>query len=241
MNVQLCFPHYDKDQRRTLVRASIDHTCCAFLELAVLWYRPVDQVMKLISAQDLDPAFQQDDHGKIIIAPHHGSWELLGLWMGSNHRLISLYKPSKSTLLDRFLIDKRGRSGAQLAPTNTAGLRQLLQGLKNGANVIILPDQRPAAGTARVDAPFFGHPAPTSLLVRNLAARVDCNIYIAAASRDLNTASYHLTIKKLDREEFLRGDMESAVYLNESIEAFINGNLEQYQWPYRRYERSTYR
>ena len=90
------------------------------------------------------------------------------------------------------------------------------------------------------EAPFFNQLAPTSLLIKNLARKVDCDIYIAATTRHLATGHYHLDIQRLDREKFLQDDRASATYLNSSIEEFILPAVEQYQWPYRRFERNVY-
>lgn len=222
------------------MQKSIHHTCCAFFELAALWYRPVPEVLDLIVQKDIDESFLNSKQAKIVIAPHHGSWELLNLWLADRGPLYSLYKPTSNVTLDQFIISKRTRNSAELVPVNTAGLRRLLKGLKQGDKCMILPDQRPGKNTSMVEAPFYGHLAPTSLLIKNLARKVDCNVYIAAITRNLDSGQYHLTVRQLERESFIQDDLASATYLNTSIENFIQCSLEQYQWPYRRFDRHTY-
>jgi KDO2-lipid IV(A) lauroyltransferase len=226
-NIDLCFPRLAIGQRRALARESIHNTCCAFFELATLWYHPLDQVLGLVDEQHVDPGFTTGSRGSIIIAPHHGSWELLNLWLAERESLYSLYKPTRSARLDRYVLARRSRNGAQLVPVSTGGLRRLLKGLRSGANVMILPDQRPGAEAARIDAPFFGHPAPTSLLIKNLVSKVDCDIYIAAMTRKLESGRYALTISALDREQLLEDDYTSAAYLNRSIEEFVMPSVGQ--------------
>lgn len=194
----------------------------------------------MVTTQDIDEQFHQDSHAKIIIAPHHGSWELLNLWLANHGPLYSLYKPARSAALDQFIINKRSRNNAHLVPVNTSGLRNLMKGLKNGASCMILPDQRPGKKTSRIEAPFFHKAAPTTLLIKSLARKIDCEVFIAAMTRDLETGTYQLTVRLLDRDKFLQEDLSSASYLNSSIEKFIQSSLAQYQWPYRRFDRHLY-
>lgn len=239
-NIQLCFPNLERAQQKKLFKETLHHTSCAFFELAFLWYRPIDQVLNLIKSEKIDKSFIHNKRAKIIIAPHHGSWESLNFWLANKVPIFALYKPSKSGRLDQFIIDSRSRTGVQLVPINTAGLRSLLKALKNHASCIILPDQRPGKNTAQIEAPFFGHPAATSLLIKKLASKVDCDIYIAAITRNLKSAQYAATVKSLETKQFIGSDLSSARYLNQSIEQFIQNDLSQYQWPYRRFDRKTY-
>lgn len=239
-NIKLCFPELSKLHQQQLVNESLHHTSCAFFELAFLWYRPIEQILSLIKTENIDANFNRVNRAKIIIAPHHGSWESLNFWLANKVPVFALYKPSKSGRLDQFIIDRRSRTGTHLVPINTAGLRSLLKALKNNASCIILPDQRPGKNTAQVEAPFFGHLAATSLLIKKLASKVECDIFIAAITRDLVSAQYNATIQSLDRKQFIDSDLHSARYLNHSIEQFIKNDLGQYQWPYRRFNRKTY-
>ena len=239
-NIELCFPELDKSAKQRLISSSIHHTSCAFIELASLWNHPINRVLGKISSQNIAPEFHIKNRAKIIIAPHHGSWELLNLWLAQQGPLYALYKPGKSASIDQYVFEKRSRNNAILVPANTSGLRTLLLGLKNNASSMILPDQKPASNTAQIDAPFFGYPAKTSLLIKKLADKVDCDVFIGATTRDLVNADYHLCIVKLSREQLLADDLTSASYLNQSIESFISDNLSQYQWAYRRFDKSVY-
>jgi len=239
-SIRLCFPELDTAAQNELISSSIQHTSCAFFELALLWYRPIPQVLKQITTADIDPAFNKPETARIIIAPHQGSWELLNLWLAEHCTLYSLYKPAKSAQVDQLIYRKRSRNDAILVPANTAGLRKLLKGLNNKSCCMILPDQRPAPGTAQIDASFLGFKATTSLLIKKLAERTDADIFIAAITRNLSKADYHLTINALNRDEIVADDLHSANYLNSSIEQFIQTDINQYQWSYRRFSRQTY-
>ena len=235
INIQSCFPLLTDSQKKSFLKDSLHHTSCAFFELAAIWNHPINDVLNLITTHKINDSFFTPDKAKIIIAPHHGSWELLNLWLANEGPLYSLYKPARSKKVDQYVFKKRSRNKAILVPSNTSGLRKLLQGLKNNASCMILPDQRPAIGTAQINSSFFNNQVPTSLLIKRLASKVDCNIFIASITRNLKTGEYQLIVDSLKTTEFLSCDLKSATYLNKSIETFIVNTERQYQWAYRRF------
>jgi lauroyl/myristoyl acyltransferase len=127
-----------------------------------------------------------------------------------------------------------------MVPTSTAGLRSLLAGLKKNATCMVLPDQRPAEKTGWIDSTFFRQPAKTSLLIKNLAQRVECDIFIATLNRSLDTGRYQLHMQRLGRDDLLQEDLASATYLNQRIEEMVSDQICQYQWGYRRFDESAY-
>ncbi len=211
------------------------HTNCNFFELAALWHHPVDQLMRLVKSESVDEKFFQSDKAKIVIAPHHGSWEMLNLWLAENETLFSLYKPARSSAIDQYVLQKRSRNGAILAPSTTAGLRHLLRGLKQNHTVMILPDQRPADHTAQIEAQFFNYPAMTSLLIKKLLCKVEADVFIASMQRDFVDPGYHLHLQALDYNPLIQSDLESANYMNAAIENLVRQDISQYQWSYRRF------
>lgn len=239
-NIALCFNKKIQQQQTELYRASINHTVCSLIEMASLWHQPMDKVLALIKNECLSDEYINDRQAKIIIAPHFGSWELLNLWLAQKGELFSLYKPARTKTLDEYILRKRKRNGAILVGTNTAGLRSLLKGLKQGASVMILPDQKPSKGSAQINAPFYGYSAPTSLLINSLIKKVKCSVYIAAAVRNIDDANFSIQLNKLDETKFSAQAQQSADYLNQSIEQFIAIDEAQYQWSYRRFSKKTY-
>jgi Kdo2-lipid IVA lauroyltransferase/acyltransferase len=239
-NIKLCFPELNEQQQQDLINESILHTSCTFMEAAMLWNRDVNKILSNISTHQLDPAFINSDKARIVIIPHHGSWESINYWLSKQGEFFALYKPSRNEALNNYIFEKRSRNGAKLVATNTAGIRQLLKGLKNKALCAILPDQRPGKSSASMESTFFSQPVSTSLLIKNLASKIDCDIFIAAVTRDLKEASYQLTIESVDVSKILQPDDTSVDYLNQVIQDFISQHISQYQWSYRRFTESAY-
>ena len=207
----------------------------SFFELAAIWHHSLDKTLGYVKFESVDQHFYQSNKPKIVIAPHHGSWEMLNLWLSGKSPLYSLYKPARSSATNEYVLQKRSRNGAFLAPSTTAGLRHLLKGLKKKATVMILPDQRPARNTAQIESTFMGYPASTSLLIKKLLDKVDCDVFIASMQRDLAKPGYHLVLEALDTQQLKKDNLESANYMNAAIEKLIKRDIAQYQWSYRRF------
>lgn len=239
-NIDLCFAELEPSERQDLYRESVRHTCYALTELAAVWHWPVERVLSRITSADICAEFDRSNQGRIIVAPHLGSWETLALWLGQHCNAIMLYKKRSNEALDRYITEARARSGGKLVPTRMRGLRQLLVGLQQGGSLMILPDQKPGLNKAGVEARFFGRSAPTTSLVRNLCSKLDCDVFIASMCRATPPGEFYLEIRPLDHRRLAAEEKESAQYMNDQIESLVRQHPEQYQWGYRRFSASCY-
>jgi len=239
-NIELCFPELGKDERRALWRESIRHTCYAGLELAAIWCWPPARVERLITRLDVCDGFTRTTRGRIILLPHLGSWETLGIWLGQRIEVMYLYKRRKNKAVDAFVKAARSRTGGIPVPTKKAGLRRLLVGLRRGDSLVVLPDQKPSGNKARIDSTFFGHSAPTTTLVQNLCSKLDCEVFIAVVYRLVPQGELGLRIEPLERERLAAAEADSAAYMNDQIELRVRRYQEQYLWAYRRFSNRVY-
>jgi KDO2-lipid IV(A) lauroyltransferase len=239
-NIELSFPELSKAERKQLFHESIRHTCYAGIELAAIWCWPVDKVEAHITEVDVCDSFMQTTRGRIILLPHLGSWETLGVWLGQRINVMYLYKRRKNKSIDQFVKASRSRTGGVPVPTKKAGLRKLLVGLKRGDSLVILPDQKPSSNKARIESTFFGQSAPTTTLVQNLCSKLDCDVFVAMVYRTTPLGELGISIEPLDRERLAGDEVESANYMNDQIEQRVRRHKEQYLWAYRRFSNQAY-
>jgi KDO2-lipid IV(A) lauroyltransferase len=239
-HIKLCLPELDQPAQTQLYRQAMRHTVYTLSELAAVWCWPADRILRQVTAVDICEEFQQTVGSKIILAPHLGSWEMLGIWLGQNCDAIILYKRPRNKALDSFVRRVRGRTGGMPVPTKKRGLRKLLIGLRDDNNLMILPDQKPGAGKARIESEIFGVSAPTTTLVKNLCSKVDCAVFIATIYRSSPPGEFSLTIQPLDRKRLAHEEIASAQYMNDKIEQLVRQSPEQYQWGYRRFSNKAY-
>ena len=114
-NLERCYPDMPEEERRELARASIAHYMSTVLETGHNWYRPIDRLYARCDGMDnreaIDGALERGK-GLVILAPHFGAWEYLGLYLQNFPKMAILYKPPENPALDKALLDRRKRAGA---------------------------------------------------------------------------------------------------------------------------------
>jgi len=241
-NIELCFPEKTVAEQQDLIRHSLVETGKLFAEFGIMWEWPTDRTMSLIHSVEgkeyLDDIFAR---GKsvIVLAPHHGNWEMVGLYLSTLRPMAALYKPPKIKALEDYMSAVRGRHGSELVPTNKRGVIRLFSILKgeggNSGMVGILPDQVPG-GSGGVFAPFMGVPANTIKLVTRLIDKTGCEVVSLCAMRRPNADGFDMIFRPADPEIYSKDMDTSVAALNRSIEACVRYCPEQYQWEYKRFK-----
>lgn len=236
-NLALCFPDMSEAERTRLERQSLIETGKTLTEAGPLWRWPRERLLEIPrETPGLDAVEQAraDGHGIILLGPHIGAWELVGLQASIRWPMTSLYKPPKQKAMDAPMREARERLGATLVPTDASGVKALLQALKRGEVIGILPDQEPTEGQG-VFAPFLGQPAYTMVLASRLIGRSNAKAFFTFAERLPRGQGFRLHFIPAE-DDFYSADMEtSAAALNRGVEACIRIAPAQYQWSYKRF------
>lgn len=236
-NIALCFPDMGKAERKRLERQSLIETGRTLTEAGPLWRWPREKLLEITrETPGLDAVEQAraESQGIIILAPHIGAWELVGLYASIRWPMTSLYKPPKQAAMDAPMREARERLGATLVPTDASGVKALLQALRRGEVIGILPDQEPTGGQG-VFAPFLGQPAYTMVLASRLVGRGSARAFFTFAERLPRGQGFRLHFIPAE-EDFYSADVEtSAAALNRGVEACIRIAPAQYQWSYKRF------
>ena len=238
-NIALVFDHLSADQQSALHRDVMRATARQTIETLHFWtHSPASNLQRHLPERHGEALYQAartTGRGLIVIAPHHGNWELLNQWLASQGPLGIVYAPPESAVGDAFLQRVRGVDNIQQIRAEGPAVRQMLKTLKDGGTVAILPDQQPKQGDG-VFVPFFGMDALTMTLVNRLAARTGAELLYAWCERlpgDALRFSLHI-----EQAPAVLADADPVVAttrLNADIEAIVRRAPEQYQWTYKRY------
>lgn len=234
-NLALCYPDEPPEARERLARRAMFHYAANALEVGVGWFWSRRRFDGLFDPPQGWEHFDEGlaaGKGLLFLAPHYGAWELLGL-SASQQLTATLYKPGSDADVDRELIAHRERFGARLVPADRRGLKVLMDCLRDGGAVGVLPDQEPTGGDGRF-APFFGEPALTGVLVPRLIQRTGARAVFAGCRRLPNG---RFVTHVIPAEEALYDeDLDTALAaLNRGVEAVIALDREQYLWGYKRF------
>lgn len=237
INLELCYPELTPSALKCLLHKSLIEDGKTATELGPFWLVNDQRVLSLIKQtsgeEELKGSFKTGK-GVILVIPHLGAWEMVGLYCSSRYPMTSLYRPPQMSTLDNLIHEGRERMGAKLVPTDLSGTRSLYKALQKGELVAILPDQDPTRGNG-VFVPFFGIPAYTMTLLPRLAHKTEADVFFAYAERLPKGQGYHLHFRAAPEITAAADIEESAALINKGIELCINAIPEQYQWGYKRF------
>lgn len=239
VNIAICFPGKDKAERDLLARQSLLETCRTGTEIPGALLNPRAESLARIRSVTGEALVEKAiDAGKgvIIIAPHIGNWEYLGLHLAKHFPLTNLYKPVKIAAIDELVMAGRLSNGYQLMPTNKKGVMGLLKVLKKGELTGILPDQIPEQAHSTVFAPFFNEPAASMTLVSNFIKRTGA-IAIGGMAKRLADGSFEIVYLPAHEDIYSQELKTSVTGLNKTIEALVLQAPAQYQWEYKRFRK----
>lgn len=236
-NLSRVLPQDDAATRRRLACATLVETGKAVAEIAKIWGGGPARALALVRdvrGLDLFDAALARGNGLIVAAPHLGCWELLNYWLANRTELAILYRAPRHPALEPLLLKARGSLPVEQVRADGSGVRVLYRRLAAGGVVGILPDQKPRAGTG-VDAPFFGVPAKTMVLLPRLAARTGATVLFGFAERLPRGAGYRLHFRSAPAAIAGTDITAACLALNHGIEDCVRLAFTQYQWSYKRF------
>jgi Kdo2-lipid IVA lauroyltransferase/acyltransferase len=209
-------------------------------ELAIAWTASIERLNKLFAPCDSwhhVEAAKQAGKSIIFVSPHLGCFDIAGRYVASRLPITALYRPPKQTWLQPIMESGRARGGAVTAPADASGVRALLKTLKQHGNIMILPDQVPAAerGGEGVWAPFLGRPAYTMTLLPRLANTSESAVIFFFAERLTRGRGYRMHFVPLEAP-YAQDKLAAATQTNDMVKQLIDIAPAQYLWGYNRFK-----
>jgi Kdo2-lipid IVA lauroyltransferase/acyltransferase len=216
---------------KEILNENIAETGKSILETFAIWQKKEPELLSFIQqvhGWHIVENALKTGKGIIFLTPHLGCFEITSIYYGSQHPITVLYRPPKMQWLESLIISGRARTGVTLAEANAGGVRKLMQALKRGEAIGILPDQIPAAGEGEW-ADFFGLPAYTMTLASKLAEKTGATVIMAYGERLANGAGYDIHLQKVE-------SITTPSLLNKAIEQQVAQKPAQYLWRYNRHK-----
>ncbi len=217
-----------------ILRANVGESGKSVLELPWIWRRPLTEVVAGVTHchgwEHLEAA-RELGKGVIILTPHFGGFELIGLYVAARLPMTCMYRRPRWEVLDTLMHAGRERGQMKLAPADLGGVRQLLKALKRGEIIGILPDQVPSNGEGEW-VPFFDRPAYTMTLIERLMEASAAAVVMCHVERLPSGKGYAMYIAPLSFD----ATRPVTPQMNAALEAVIRSCPEQYLWSYNRYK-----
>ena len=237
-HIARCLPELGPWERRRLAFRALIESGKALAELPLLFAGPEARVLgwlREIRGRALLDAAVAAGKGIIGASPHLGAWEMAGLAFSRLQPMVTMYRPQTEPW-DSLMKAGRARFGAEVVPSDRGGMRKLLEMLKRGGSIGVLPDQDPPTGSG-VFAPFFGIAAHSPVFASRLARRTGATILYVYAERLSWGRGYVLHIEPAPPEVADADEVRAVTAVNRGVEACIRRFPAQYYWAYMRFRR----
>ena len=216
---------------KKLVISNSMHIGMTLMESFSIWFassKKIDSWVKKTSNWSLINKKQSKDKGVIFLTPHLGSFEITAQYYGARHPIKVMYKPSKNKWLDNIIFKGRSKNLVSPVSIELSGMKQILQALKKGEAVGILPDQVPPEGHGEWSS-FFNQKVYTMTLIQKLHKLTGAPIIFAFGKREGIGKGFSVNLYEF------KGD-PTPKKIDQFIEELVKSSPEQYLWNYRRYK-----
>jgi len=237
INLSLCFPEWSEEEKQRVAKASLIETGKAMTESFWVWKRPSHEISKrirIVEGENHLREAQASTNGLIVATPHMGSWEVCCLPLVTDDLIHSLYKPPRMAAIEPMVIAGRNNTGSYTTPLNPSGIKLILQNLKQGKTIGLLPDQEPDLANGHF-AQFFTQPANTMTLLTKFASKTNSHVLFCYARRLPKGAGWEIHyLQASDGIDSKDKDIATRA-VNASVEQCILACPEQYMWNYKRF------
>ncbi len=223
----------DSEDLKPIIKKNLQELGKSIFESLAIWQKPKTEVLSWIQPFEnwslVDQALARNK-GIIFLTPHMGCFEITSIFYGASHPITVLFRKPKRKWLRSLTSAGRQHNLVKLAPANSSGVRMLMQALKKGEAIGILPDQIPGKGEGQW-APLFGKSAYTMTLASKLATKTGAKVIMVFGERLDNGKGFKINMTPLED-----GAIATPALLNKAIETQIAQQPTQYLWSYPRYK-----
>ena len=234
-NLELAYPEWTPHKRRVMAKQSVQSTGELMSEMGRVWTQPWGKTAALFEVDGLGCVTEPlaSGQGVIVLGPHLGNWELLGMHLATLGNLVALYEPIPLKKLDELVHRGRQCTGGKLVPTTPRGIAELVRSVRAGGITGILPDQVPKDENAGLNAPFFGVECFTAALASNLIKKSGAAPVMGTVLR--TEKGFRAVYRPAEPGVQSDDTFEALSAINLGVEKLIAGNERQYQWQYKRF------
>ncbi|MGC2457871.1 MAG: lysophospholipid acyltransferase family protein [Gallionellaceae bacterium] len=233
-NLENFCQHQSRSEFRELLHANVAEAGKSIAELPWVWRRPLNEVLDSVRSSHgwhhVESALAAGK-GLIVLTPHLGCFEVMGLFVAARVPMTSMYRVPKLAWLDEVTRSGRQRGHLRMVRADVSGVRAMYKALKRGETIGVLPDQVPGNGEGEW-ADFFGRPAYTMTLIGRLLESSGASVVMTYAERLPKGAGYAIHIEPL----IFNAGIPVTRQINAALEKAISACPRQYLWSYNRYK-----
>ena len=172
-----------------------------------------------------------DKRPVILVTGHFGNYDACrAALIRRGYPVGGLYKEMSNRYFNAHYVEAISKIGTPLFPRGRKGLADMVRFLKGGGMLGMVIDQAMSHGER---LSFFGHEAMTALSAAELALKYDALVVPTYALRQPDGLSFEIIVEP-PIPAGTPAEMTQA--LNDSLEALVRDNLDQWFWIHRRWK-----
>ena len=234
VNLRLCFPQYTAGERDAMARRTFVCFAQAWLDRGWLWHGSSARLHRRLR---LTGAVQElhGDQATVIFAPHFvgmdAGWTALTAQLP--RAFTTIYSNQVDPQLDRWILHGRKRFGAPRLFGRADGLKPVVQALRAGQPLYLLPDMN-ITRQESVFVPFYGVPTATLTSLSRFARLGRAKVVPVVTV--LTPAGYEVRVLPA-WTDFPTDDLQAdAATMNRLLQSYIDAMPEQYYWVHKRFK-----
>lgn len=233
-NLALCFADVPEKERRQMARRVFVHFACAWLDRSWLWHGSEARALARLQLTGELRALQAA--GPVVIfAPHFvgldAGWTALTL--GLPRGFSTIYTDQSNKVLDAWILRGRQRFGRARLFGRAAGVRPVLESIRQGDALYLLPDMN-FGPEESIFVPFYGTAAATvpslSRFARLARARV-----VPVVTR-MTPGGYQVQVLPAWTDFPTANAAADTALMNQRLQGYIDTMPAQYYWVHKRFK-----
>ena len=236
-NLVLCFPHWSGEQVDHVARAVFVNFAKAWLDRSWLWHASRDKIERRLNllGDEGGLALLKSTAPLVIFAPHFVgldvAWTKIAL--EDSRPMLTIYTPQSSATADQWMKEGRERFGRVKVGTREDGVRALIQGIKQGHALYLLPDMN-FGPEESIFVPFFGVPAATVPSLSKFAKLSGAQVLPITTRMTLS--GYDVVVHPV-WEHYPTQDVQADTeHMNQWLQTEVTAHVEQYFWLHKRFK-----
>ncbi|MEY2859900.1 MAG: hypothetical protein RL392_358 [Pseudomonadota bacterium] len=234
INLKLCFPDWSDACIESATQAIFIHFAQAWLDRGWLWHgseRVIRARLQLVG--DLEAL--QGNEPTVLFAPHFvgldAGWTALTLMV--QRRFSTIYTDQANKISDAWILRGRRRFGDGQLFGRIEGVKPILQGLKAGNPLYLLPDMNFGPDES-VFVPFYGVPAATVPSLSRFAKLTRAKV-VPVISK-MTAEGYVIDVLPAWTDFPTADQSADTALMNARLQTYINAMPTQYYWVHKRFK-----
>jgi KDO2-lipid IV(A) lauroyltransferase len=236
INLGLCFPELDYDERQALIKKTLTSNVMGFFETAVAWCRSPKHMKNKMRIEGLEhyEAAKQRDAGILLLGGHFSILDFSGVLMSHIDEVDISYRAHNNPVFNWFMERSRNRYFGKMY--GRKDLRGFIRCLKQKRALWYTTDQDLGAKNS-IFAPFFGVEAATINSTPRLLKMTGATLLPVSFFRNDDNSGYLIRFHPPLDNQPSGDDLADAIQINEWLAGEIRQHPDQYMWPHRRFKR----